>query len=61
MVSADAARMIGRPYGIAVGAPADLVLFDAVSPADAVRRVAPALMGWKSGRPSFERPAARLL
>ena len=60
MVSADAARMIGRPYGIAVGAPADLVLFDAISPADAVRRVAPPLRGWKSGRLSFERPAARL-
>lgn len=61
MVTADAARMIGRPYGIAVGAPADLVLFDAMSPADAVRRVAPPVMGWKAGRLSFERPAARLL
>jgi cytosine/creatinine deaminase len=61
MVTADAARMIGRPYGIAVGAPADLVLFDAMSPADALRRVAPPLKGWKAGRLSFERPAARLL
>lgn len=61
MVSADAARMIGRSHGIAVGAPADLVLFDATSPADAVRRIAPPLLGWKAGRPSFERPTARLL
>lgn len=61
MVSADAARMIGRGHGIAVGAPADMVLFDAVSPADAVRRVAKPLMGWKAGRRSFERPAARVL
>lgn len=61
MVTADAARMMGRPYGIAVGAPADLVLFDAASPADAVRRIAPPLMGWKAGRKSFVRPAAQLL
>lgn len=61
MVSAEAARMIGRPYGIAVGAPADLVLFDAISPADAARRVAPPLRGWKAGRLSFVRPAARLV
>lgn len=61
MVSADAARMMGRDYGLAVGAPADLVLFDAASSADAVRRVASPLMGWKAGHPSFERPAAKLL
>jgi len=60
MVAGDAARMIGRPYGLAVGAPADLVLFDASSPADAVRRVAVPLRGWKHGRPSFERPTPSL-
>jgi cytosine/creatinine deaminase len=60
MVSADAARMMGRTYGIEVGAAADLVLFDAVSPSDAVRRVAAPVQGWKRGRVCFERPAARL-
>jgi cytosine deaminase len=56
MITADAAAMMNRSYGIAVGAPADLVLFDAVTPAEAVRRVVPPLRGWKAGRPSFERP-----
>jgi hypothetical protein len=40
---------------------ADLVLFDAETRADAVGRVAQPLLGSKAGRPSFERPAARLL
>lgn len=61
MVSSDAARMIGQSYGLSAGAPADLVLFDAISPADAVRRVAPPLQGWKAGRPTFVRPRGMLL
>ncbi|WP_236638523.1 amidohydrolase family protein [Mangrovicoccus ximenensis] len=62
MVTEDAARLMGcEGYGIAVGAPADLVLIDAPDPAAAVREIAPVLAGWKAGRQTFERPRARLL
>lgn len=59
MVTDGAARLLdpARSYGIAVGAPADVVLFDAASPAEAVATVAPAVAGWKDGRKTFERPA----
>ena len=55
MVGQEAAAMIGRKAAIEVGAVADLVLFDATDAADAVRRIAPALRGWKAGRESFVR------
>ncbi|MBU1306446.1 MAG: amidohydrolase family protein, partial [Alphaproteobacteria bacterium] len=61
MISAQPARLLGRPHDLAVGASADLVLIDAISPADAVRRCAPALAGWKRGRQSFERPRATMM
>jgi cytosine deaminase len=61
MITTSPAAMMGREYGIEVGASADLVLFDALSPSDAVRRNSAARRGWKAGRASFERPAARLL
>ncbi len=44
-------------YGIVVGAPADLVILDAESPAQAIAEIAPAVAGFKRGRPTFERPA----
>lgn len=55
-VTRDAARLLGAPYGLAVGATADIVLIDAPSAAAAVRAIAPVLAGWKGGRLSFERP-----
>jgi cytosine deaminase len=61
VTSAPAAVMRLDDYGIEVGAAADLVLFDAASPAQAVAEIAPALAGWKRGRPTFERPVPRLL
>ena len=61
MVTDRAAQLMRRPYGIAVGAPADLVLFDAETPAQAVAELAPARWGFKAGRRTFERPPARLL
>ncbi|ODN69944.1 amidohydrolase family protein [Methylobrevis pamukkalensis] len=62
MVSTDAARLIGREeHRVVPGAPADLVLLDAVSPADAVARIAQARAGWKAGRQSFEHPLPRLV
>ncbi len=59
MVTDGAARLLdpSSPYGVTVGAPADLVLFDATSPAEAVAGIATATAGWKAGRPVFERPA----
>ena len=62
MVTTAAAQVMRLgDYGLAVGAAADLVLFDAESPAQAVAELAPALAGWKHGRPTFERPAPRLV
>ena len=61
MVAGNAASLLRRPHGVTLGAAADLVLIDAISPADAVRRIAPVRAGWKNGRKSFERPPARLL
>lgn len=60
-ITVGPAKLMQRSYGIAVGSPADLVLLDATNPADAVRRIAPSLGGWKSGRRSFVRDPARLL
>lgn len=60
-IGAGPARLLNRPYGLAIGARADLVLLDATGPADAVRRCAPVLAGWKNGRQSFARPPVRLL
>ncbi|WP_181703379.1 amidohydrolase family protein [Chthonobacter albigriseus] len=61
LVADSAARLLQptSPYGVVVGAPADLVLFDAASPGEAVARIAPALMSWKAGRPVMHRPPAR--
>ena len=47
-------------YGVAVGNPADLVLFDGVDAAGVVAEVAPPLWGMKAGRMTFSRPAAML-
>lgn len=62
MITLDAARLLGmKQYQPKVGGPATIVLFDAVSGADAVARLAPAITGWKNGRQTFERPEPRLL
>jgi len=46
MVSQRPARLLGlEDYGVAVGKPADLVLWDAASPDQAIATVAPALTG----------------
>ena len=62
MITVMATRLLGAgPGTIAVGAPAELVIFDARSCADAVAQIAPAVAGWKSGRQTFVRPPPRLL
>jgi cytosine deaminase len=48
-------------YGIAVGRPADLVVLDCATEAQAVAEIAPALAGYKRGRQSFTRAAGYLM
>ena len=56
MFTTAAARLLRRPdYGIAVGHPADMVVVDAPTEVDALREIAPVLMGFKNGRRSFTR------
>ena len=47
-------------YGIAVGNPADLVVLDCASAVSAVQELAVPLHGFKNGRRTFTREAARL-
>jgi cytosine/creatinine deaminase len=61
MVTERAARLLNlTDYGIVIGRPADLVVLDAVSSAEAVATIAPPLFGLKAGRRTFTRPAAVL-
>ena len=61
MLTRRPARLIGREdYGIAVGNPADLVVWDATSPDEAIATVAPSLYGFKRGRRTFTRTVAEL-
>ncbi len=56
MLTRRSARLLRRDdYGIAVGRPADLVVWDARSPAEAVARIAAPLHGFKRGRRTFTR------
>lgn len=61
MVTGEAARLMRlSDYGVAVGNPADLVLFDAGRAEDVVAEIAAPLWGMKAGRLAFSREAARL-
>jgi cytosine/creatinine deaminase len=56
MVSDRAARILRRDdYGIAVDNPADLVVWNAKTPAEVIATVAQPVMGFKSGRRVFTR------
>ena len=62
MITHRSARLMNlKDYGLAVGNPADLVIIDARTPAEAVATVAPVLCAFKRGRQSVLRPRARLL
>jgi cytosine deaminase len=61
MVGDKAAALMGKTYGLAVGAPADIVLLDCEGPVDAVRTIGRAVRGWKAGRQTFENGRPRLL
>jgi cytosine/creatinine deaminase len=61
MITGSAARLMRlEEYGIAAGAPADLVALDARNPSEAIAALAQPLWGIKRGRASFTRPRAQL-
>jgi len=56
MITGRAARILGlADYGLAVGAAADLVLWNATTAAEAVARIAQPLYAFKRGRRTFSR------
>ena len=61
MLTDRPARILGRAnYGIAVGNPADLVVWNAKTPAEVIATVAQPVMGFKRGRRLFKREIAEL-
>jgi cytosine deaminase len=61
MVTSRAARLMRlEDYGLEVGKAADLVILDHTDPAGAVAELAPPLMAFKRGRPTFTRQPATL-
>jgi cytosine/creatinine deaminase len=61
MATSAAARLMRQDdYGIAVGAPADLVVLDAPDAVTALRTVAPVLAAYKRGRRTVTREPVRL-
>lgn len=61
MVTSVSAKILNRgDYGIAVGNPADLVVLDCATKAEAVCEVAQPLFGLKRGVRTFSKPAASL-
>ncbi len=61
MVTSASARLLNlADYGIREGVPADMVVLDCATRAEAVSELAPPLFGLKAGRRTFTRPAAHL-
>lgn len=61
MITDDSARILRQQdYGIAVGAPADLVVVDAPDEVAALRGIAPVLAAFKRGRRTVTRQPAEL-
>ncbi|MFC0238934.1 amidohydrolase family protein [Rhodopseudomonas telluris] len=61
MVTSASARLLNlADYGIAVGNPADLVVLDCATKAQAVCEIAQPLFGLKRGIRTFDKPAAML-
>jgi cytosine deaminase len=62
MLTTRPARMLNlRDYGIAVGNPADIVVFDATDPVQAIREIRQPLLAFKRGRQTLEWSKPRLL
>ncbi|PZW51115.1 cytosine deaminase [Humitalea rosea] len=55
MITAGSARLLRQDYGLAVGAPADLVVVDAPDAVQALRVIAPVLAAFKHGRRTVTR------
>ena len=61
MITVMAAKLVGKGRkSLEVGAPADLVIFDACSSSDAVAEIATSVTGWKDGHQTFLRPPPQL-
>lgn len=61
-ISIHSARLLRLPdYGLEPGCHADFIVFDAPSPAAVIAEIRPPLMGFKSGRQTFERALPQLL
>lgn len=62
MLTTRPARMLNlREYGIAVGNPADIVVFDATDPVQAIREIRQPLSAFKRGRQTLEWSRPKLL
>ncbi|WP_027058685.1 amidohydrolase family protein [Mesorhizobium loti] len=61
MVTSGPARLMSAPYGLVVGAQADIVLLECEGPSAAVREAAPVIAGWKRGRNSFYNGPRKIL
>jgi len=61
MVTSGAARLMSAPYGLVVGAQADIVLLECDGPSAAVREAVPVIAGWKRGRKSFDNGPRKIL
>lgn len=61
MIESRAALLMNiRSYGLDVGAPADLVILDAMSHVSAIAEIAPLLFGMKAGQVTFTRSTPRI-
>jgi cytosine/creatinine deaminase len=62
MLTSRAARMLNlTDYGIAVGNPADIVVFDATDPVQAIREIRQPVSAFKKGRQTLEWSRPKLL
>jgi len=62
MLTTRSARMLNlRGYGIAVGNSADIVVFDATDPVQAIREIRQPVAAFKRGRQTLEWSRPRLL
>jgi cytosine deaminase len=62
MVTGEPARLMRlRDYGLSPGMPADLVVLDCATAAQAIAEIAPPVFGYRRGRKTFERPSPQLL
>lgn len=61
MFTTNSAKLMGREgYGLAVGNDADFIVVESDNPVNAIREVAPTLMGFKRGRQTFTRTSVVL-